>query len=62
MAESCGPYRAALSYNSKSGMARSFMFLGTARTSVRELVSFDRLERNVVMEKNMKEYALFSGI
>jgi len=34
MAESCGPYRAALSYNSKSGMARSFMFLGTARTSV----------------------------
>ena len=42
MAESCGPYLAALSYNSKSGMARSFMFLGTARTSVGEPVSFDR--------------------
>lgn len=26
-------YRAALSYSSNNGMARSFMFLGTARTS-----------------------------
>lgn len=33
MAESCGPYLAALSYNSKRGIARSFIFLGTARTS-----------------------------
>jgi hypothetical protein len=29
-------YRAALSYSSKSGIARSFMFFGTARTSVVE--------------------------
>jgi hypothetical protein len=33
IADSCGPYLAALSYSSKSGMASSFIFLGTARTS-----------------------------
>ena len=33
MAESWGPYRAALSYSSKRGIAKSFIFFGTARTS-----------------------------
>ena len=32
MALSWGPYLAALSYSSNNGMARSFIFLGTART------------------------------
>jgi len=32
IADNWGPYRAALSYSSKSGMASSFMFFGTAKT------------------------------
>jgi len=52
-AESCGPYRVTLSHNSDGGMARSFMFFGIARISVRDLVSFDRLggRRVVVVEE-----------
>jgi hypothetical protein len=38
IADNWGPYRAALSYSSKSGMASSFMFFGTAKTSVNELI------------------------
>ena len=46
MAESCGPYRAPLSYNSNSGLAR---------ISVRELVSFERLGgRRVVVEEETR--------
>lgn len=33
IADSCGPYRPVLSYNSNRGTARSFIFLGTERTS-----------------------------
>ena len=33
IADNWGPYRAALSYNSNNGIASSFMFFGTARTS-----------------------------
>lgn len=34
MADNCGPYLAALSYSSNRGIASSFIFLGTANTSV----------------------------
>ncbi len=39
-------HRAALSYNSKSGIASSFMFFGTARTSAEKLKIYTHEKKN----------------
>jgi hypothetical protein len=55
MADSCGPYRAALSYNSKSGTAKSFIFLGTVRTSIGG-------RKRVQLDNHTEQYNVRHGI
>ena len=62
MAESCGPYLCALSYNSKRGTASNFIFFGTERTSFLDKgVKWKRKQTIVVFKYRFNRHLLFSG-